>query len=95
MSSIVRVPKTSVINVKAVSADIEVDVTNVNLEITTVSGDVTTRRNPTSRCNVKTVSGDMTSEISLDDYSDSTFESAGTVMISASTVSGDFSLARN
>lgn len=135
MSLIVRVPKTSVINVKAVSADVEVDVTSVNLEITTVSGDVTTRRNPTSRCNVKTVSGDvvahtfsgceytlksvsgdltvhvapgleievdgksisgeMTSEISLDDSSDSTFASAGTVMISASTVSGDFSLARN
>jgi len=135
LSVIVRVPNTAVIAVKSVSADVEVEVTSLNLEIATVSGDVLILRNPTSRCKVKTVSGDvvahtfsgceytlksvsgdlkvnvapgleievdgksisgdMTSEISLEGSSDSTFASAGAVVISASTISGDFSLARN
>lgn len=135
LTAVVHVPNTADIAVKAVSADIEVEVTSLNLEITTVSGDVMIRRNPTTRCNVKTVSGDvvthtfsgceytlksvsgdltvnvapgleievdgrsvsgdMTSEIDLAASSDSTFASAGSVLISANSVSGDFTLARN
>jgi len=132
---LVRVPKTAVANLKAVSADVDIEVSLINLELVTVSGDVEILQNPTSRCNVKTVSGDITahtysgcdyslksvsgdiavhlapgleievdgksvsgdmsSEISFDGDSDENFASAGSVTIAASTVSGDFTLARN
>jgi DUF4097 and DUF4098 domain-containing protein YvlB len=132
---VIRTPKTAVVNVKAVSADVEVESTLLNLDIVTVSGDVQILQNPTTHCTVKTVSGDviahtfsgcdyslksvsgdiavhlapgleieidgksisgdLTSEISFDADSDESFASAGSVTISASTVSGDFTLARN
>lgn len=135
VSILLQVPRSAVLNLKTVSADIDTNVTVLNLGVVTVSGDVTIHQNPTTHCSVKTVSGDvvthtfsgceyslksvsgdisvhvapgleievdgksvsgdMTSEISLDAESDATFESAGTVSISASTVSGDFTLARN
>lgn len=135
ISVVVRAPRSSILNLKTVSADIETNVTALRLDVATVTGDVTIHQNPTTRCSVKTVSGDviartfsscdyslksisgdlavhvapgleievdgnsmtgdMNSEISLDGESDLTLKSAGVVVISASTVSGDFTLARN
>ena len=135
LNIILRLPKTSALDLKTVSGEVNVEVTLLNLDITTVSGDVQISQNPTTRCGIKTVSGDisahtysgcdyslksvsgdiavhvasgleievdgksisgdMESEISLTADSDSTFGSADSVTITASTISGDFKLAKN
>lgn len=85
-------------DVKTVSGDVVTHTfSGCEYTLKSVSGDLTVNVAPGLEIEVdgKSVSGDMTSEISLDDASDSTFASAGAVLISALTVSGDFSLGRN
>ena len=132
---ILRLPKTSLLEIKSVSGDLKVEVTLLSLDLSTVSGEVRVLQNPTTKCAIRTVSGsisawtysgcdyslksvsgditvhvspgleievdgksvsgDMKSEISLEANSDSTFAAADAVIIAASTISGDFKLAKN
>jgi DUF4097 and DUF4098 domain-containing protein YvlB len=56
---VIYAPKTAAVDLKTVSADVEVTGTLLNLDIVTVSGDVLILQNPSSQCKVKTVSGDV------------------------------------
>jgi hypothetical protein len=131
----IALPKTSNLNIKTVSGDIEVNQIVSNLDIGTVSGDVKINQNPINNCSVKTVSGDITthtfsdcvytlktisgdikvylapnlevevdgvsisgdlnSEIPLDADESSVSDKLKLVNITASTISGDITLARN
>jgi DUF4097 and DUF4098 domain-containing protein YvlB len=131
----VWVPKKSTLKIKTVSADVKVEPGVLRLDIGSVSGDIAVLHNPLGICNLKTVSGDistrtfsscqytlksvsgdikvlvaqglevdvdgktlsgdLSSEISLDSNSETLQESSELVTISTSTVSGDFTLARN
>lgn len=94
---LIRRNPTSRCNVKTVSGDVVTHTfSGCEYTLKSVSGDIKVNVAPGLEIEVdgKSISGDMTSEISLEGSSDSTFASAGAVMISASTVSGDFSLAR-
>lgn len=55
----IEVPRTSTVKVNAVSADIEVNQTLTNLDVNTVSSDVSVLKNPARTCAIKTVSGDI------------------------------------
>ena len=56
----VRLPKSSIVKISAVSAGVYIDQTLLNLDIQSVSGDVVVLQNPTKICSIKTVSGDIT-----------------------------------
>lgn len=58
----IALPKSADLKVKTVSGDIEVLQTLANIEIGSVSGDVTINQNPSGNCTVKTVSGNITSQ---------------------------------
>ena len=131
----IALPKSADLKVKTVSGDIEVVQTLANIEIGSVSGNVTITQNPSGNCTVKTVSGNiasqtfsgceytlksisgdikvsvapdlnvevdgnsisgnLSSEISLDGANDSSISSSKVVRITTSTISGNFNLARN
>ena len=131
----VSLPRTAILKVNGVSANINVNQTVLSIEIRSVSGNVTVLQNPTTTCSIKSVSGEITahtfsactyslksvsgdirvnvapglevdvdgksisgdleSEISLSSGDDSQTKNAECVTISASTVSGDISLARS
>ena len=84
--------------VKTVSGDVVTRTYSAcDYSLKSVSGDISVHVAPGLEIEVdgKSLSGEMTSEILLDADSDAAFKSAGAVSISASTISGDFSLARN
>ncbi len=132
---IMRLPKASELTIRSVSGDVLVDVPIISIEVSTVSGDISILKNPSSHANLRTVSGDitartftgcryslksisgdisvhvapdleitvdgssmsgdLTSEISLNSEAVAAEENLGSVDIEAKTVSGDFTLARN
>lgn len=132
---VVRLPKSTELKIKTVSADVKVEPSVRSIDIGTVSGDISILHNPAETCNVKTVSGDIStktfsscqyslrsvsgdikvlvgpglevdvdgktvsgdlaSEISLNSTSASPTDISEVVTITTSTVSGDFTLARN
>ncbi len=55
----VKLPRESVLKIKAVSADVKVEPGVRLLDIGTVSGDIAVLHNPGGTCNLKTVSGDI------------------------------------
>lgn len=56
----VLLSKSSMVKINAVSAEVYVDQTLLNLDVQSVSGDVVVLQNPTKICSIKTVSGDIT-----------------------------------
>ena len=65
----VMLPRTSKVQIKTVSGDIEVNQALATLQIGTISGDVVISQNPATTCVVKTVSGDIaTHTFSACDY---------------------------
>lgn len=57
---IVKLPKIATLKIKTVSSDVEVNQSVRNLDVNSVSGDVSVLQNPTEICTLKTVSGDIT-----------------------------------
>jgi len=53
------VPNTASLDINSVSADVEINQKLVNLDLKTVSGDARVYLNPSGKCSVKSVSGDM------------------------------------
>lgn len=128
-------PNSANLKIKTVSGDLEVNQTVSEIEIASVSGNVTIGQNPSEDCTVKTVSGDIAthtysacnytlksvsgdikvyvvpdlnvevdgnsisgdlkSEISLDEDGDASSNNNKVVKITTSTISGNFNLARN
>lgn len=128
-------PTSADLKMKTVSGDLEVNQSVSEIEIGSVSGNVTIGQNPLEGCTVKTVSGDiathtysacnyilksvsgdikvyvapdlnvevdgnsisgdLNSEISLDENGDASTNSNKVVTITTSTISGNFNLARN
>lgn len=89
---------TGLCNLKTVSGDISTKTfSSCQYSLRSVSGDikVLVALNLEVDVDGKTVSGDLASEISLNSNLDSQSESLGVVTINTSTVSGDFTLARN
>ena len=89
---------TDTCNLKTVSGDISAHTfSSCQYTLKSVSGDIKVLVAPGLEVDVdgKTVSGDLASEISLDSNSESTDVDSEWVSISTSTVSGDFTLARN
>jgi len=87
-----------VCDLKTVSGDITTHTfSSCEYKLKSVSGDIRVHIAPDLDVEVdgKTISGDLESEISLDSISDSHSESKESVTITAATVSGDFTLARN
>ena len=83
---------------KSVSGDITAHThSSCRYSLKSVSGDISVRVAPGLEVDVdgKSVSGDLESEISLSTYMNSPASSSEIVYINASTVSGDFSLARS
>lgn len=83
---------------KTVSGDISTHTfSSCEYKLRSVSGDIRVHIAPGLDVEVdgKTVSGDLESEISLYTTRDSSIEKTESVSITASTVSGDFTLARN
>ena len=69
LSAEISLPRTSKVEIKTVSGDIEVNQTLASLKIGSVSGDVVISQNPATSCVVKTVSGDIaTHTFSACDY---------------------------
>jgi DUF4097 and DUF4098 domain-containing protein YvlB len=60
LNVVMKLPKTSALEVRTVSADVEITNTILSAEIKSVSGEITVLQNPTSNCSLKTVSGDIT-----------------------------------
>ncbi len=56
---IVTLPSTASLDINSVSADVEINQKLVSLDLKTVSGDSKINFNPTGKCSVKSVSGDM------------------------------------
>lgn len=66
----IKLPKTSTLKVRTVSADVEVNQSLRSIEVGSVSGDITVFKNPSGACTLKTVSGDITAHtISACQYS--------------------------
>lgn len=87
-----------VCDLKTVSGDITTHTfSSCEYKLKSVSGDIRVHIAPGLDIEVdgKTISGDLESEISLDSMSDSHSEGTESVTITATTVSGDFILARN
>jgi len=85
-------------NLKTVSGDISTHTfSSCQYSLKSVSGDIKVRVAPGLEVDVdgKTVSGDLESEISLNSNTDAPSENIEVVTIRTSTVSGDFTLARN
>jgi DUF4097 and DUF4098 domain-containing protein YvlB len=57
---VIKLAKTGVLKVKTVSADIEINQVLLNVEVGSVSGNITVLQNPSQVCTLKTVSGDVT-----------------------------------
>lgn len=135
LSAEIALPRSSKVNIKTVTGDVEVNQSLASLQIKSVTGDVVISQNPATTCIVKTVSGninahtfsacdytlksisgniqvsvapdlelevdgksvsgDLNSEISLDAEENSSSTQNKIVKITASTVSGNFNLARN
>ena len=55
-----ELPRSSRLVAKAVSGDIDINDTLMSADISSVSGDISVLRNPTTMCTLKTVSGDIT-----------------------------------
>lgn len=131
----IALPKSADLKIRTVSGDIEVTQTLANIEIGSVSGDVIISQNPSGKCTVKTVSGNiashtfsgceytlksisgdievsvapnlnvevdgnsvsgnLNSEISLEESKDAPSNNNKVVKITTSTVSGNFNLTRN
>lgn len=69
LSAEISLPRTSKVEMKTVSGDIEVNQALASLQIGSVSGDVAISQNPATACIVKTVSGDIeTHTFSACDY---------------------------
>jgi hypothetical protein len=60
ISVVVKLPKTSELEVKTVSAEIEVQADVVSARLNSVSGGVEVSHNPSSKCSIRTISGDIT-----------------------------------
>ncbi len=60
LNILLRLPKSSIVKIKAVSADVKVDHSVQNLEVNSVSGDISVLQNPTVTCKLNSVSGDIT-----------------------------------
>jgi hypothetical protein len=128
-------PNTTELKVNAISADVEVNPAVRRIDVESISGDIVILHNPAGVCNLKTmsgdistttfsscqyalksisgdikvlvapglevdvdgktISGDLASEISLDANAELSSESSELVSITTSTVSGNFTLARN
>jgi len=89
---------TGACNLKTVSGDISTRTfSSCQYSLKSVSGDIKVLVAPGLEVDVdgKSVSGDLESEISLNSNNDATLNHAELVTIRTSTVSGDFSLARN
>lgn len=85
-------------NLKTVSGDISTTTfSSCQYALKSVSGDIKVLVAPGLEVDVdgKTISGDLASEIALNTDSGSSSESSKLVTITTSTVSGDFTLARN
>lgn len=85
-------------NLKTVSGDISTTTfSSCQYALKSISGDIKVLVAPGLEVDVdgKTISGDLASEISLNDNVDASSEGAELVTITTSTVSGDFTLARN
>ena len=85
-------------SLKTVSGDISTHTfSSCQYSLKSVSGDIKVRVAPGLEVDVdgKTVSGDLESEISLNSNTDAQSENTEVVTIRTSTVSGDFTLARN
>lgn len=85
-------------NVKTVSGDISArTLSSCQYSLKSASGDIKVLVAPGLEVDVdgKTVSGDLASEIVLNSYPESPSDASELVTISTSTVSGDFTLARN
>ncbi len=123
------------LKIKIISGDIEVTQAFSNIEIGSISGNVTINQNPSGNCTVKTISGDIAiqtfsgceynlksisgdikvsiapdlnvevdgnsisgnlgSEISLEENREAPSNNSTVVKITASTISGNFNLIRN
>jgi hypothetical protein len=128
-------PHDANLKIKTVSGDVEINQALVNLEIDSISSEVSVNKNPSESCSVKTVSGDiaahafsgceyklksisgnikvhvapdlavevdgnslsgeLNSEIPLNENSHDSSGSGKVVEINVSTISGDFNLVRN
>jgi len=62
MSIVLKLPKTAVLSVKSVSADVEVNPSLMSIEVVSVSGDISILQNPKTHCVLKTVSGDISAQ---------------------------------
>jgi len=80
LSVTIKLPKTSTLKVRTVSADIKVNSVLLSVDVGSVSGDITILHNPAGVCILKTVSGDIASH---------TFSAC---QYSLKSVSGDISI---
>lgn len=83
---------------KTISGDISTHTfSSCQYSLNSISGDIKVHIAPGLEVDVdgKSISGDLESEISLNSNTDAPSENSETVTINASTISGDFTLARN
>ncbi len=95
--SVIQNP-TSHCEIKSISGDITTRTfSSCHYSLKTVSGDITVHVAPGLEIDMdgKSVSGDMESEIALDSHASLSASDSDVVVITATTISGDFVLARN
>jgi DUF4097 and DUF4098 domain-containing protein YvlB len=80
LSVTIKLPKTSTVKLRTVSAEIEINSVLLGLDVGSVSGNITILQNPAGACILKTVSGDIASH---------TFSAC---QYSLKSVSGDISI---
>lgn len=60
LTLVIKLPKTSLVKVKTISGDVNVDLGVKKLEATTISGDISVLQNPSEICTLNSISGDIT-----------------------------------
>ncbi len=60
LTLIIKLPKASVVKVKTISGDVNIDLSLKKLEATTISGDISVLQNPSEICTLNSISGDIT-----------------------------------
>ena len=60
LTLIIKLPKTSLVKVKTISGDVNVDLGVKKLEANTISGDISVLQNPSEICTLNSISGDIT-----------------------------------
>lgn len=60
LTVVIKLPKASLVKVKTISGDVQVDLGVEKLEVTTISGDISVLQNPSEICTLNSISGDIT-----------------------------------